>query len=266
MAISWILHGLCALTSIIFIALSIYAASRSSYLSLPIPTSASALAIVISLITYPLLSFFTTPPNPSQPYWLRVLRARLTPYILVILNTILLTLSTTHLTTPTPLQSCALRETWLSLYRAKDERAIRRIQDGLECCGFRSSRDMAWPFPDNAHGSNACEVAFGRRVGCEDAWGAEGRRVLVGLVVVGSLGVVCVILSHPSFWQLRALVFQRSATGAARQGNANQGLLTGRIEEEDEEDEEDEPQPYADDPEQGQQPQRENNASQNAWN
>ena len=52
---------------------------------------------------------------------------------------------------------------------------------------------MAWPFPDNEHRPDSCEVAFGRTAGCEGAWNAEARKLLGMMVAVGGVGVLCVV-------------------------------------------------------------------------
>lgn len=177
--------------SIAFITFSIYTACHTSYFSLPIPTFATALAILVSLITYPLL-ILTRALHLAPKSWQRAFWAKVTPYILLLLNTILLTLSADRLSSSS-FQSCSLHEQWLRLFQAKDVRAIRQIQDSMECCGFRTSRDMAWPFPDHENKSRACEVAFGRTVGCEGPWTVEAKKLLGMMFAIGSVGVVCVV-------------------------------------------------------------------------
>lgn len=171
--------------------LSIYAACRTSYFSLPFPALATVLSIVVSLATYPLLCFARYLRFSSKS-WQQAFWARVAPHILLALNTILITLSAGRVASPS-FQPCSLREQWLRLFQAKNARAIRRIQDSMDCCGFRTSHDMAWPFPDNAHGPNSCESAFGRTVACGGPWEAEGRRIMAIMVVIGSIGIASVV-------------------------------------------------------------------------
>ena len=74
------------------------------------------------------------------------------------------------------------------MYQTKDVTRVRRIQDALECCGFRSVRDKAWPFPSKEHAVDECVRAYGRTKSCGGVWGRERRMVLgvmVGIAVGG---------------------------------------------------------------------------------
>ena len=42
----------------------------------------------------------------------------------------------------------------------KDGEGIRAIQDALGCCGFASTRDMAWPFPGPGRDAGACVARY----------------------------------------------------------------------------------------------------------
>ena len=81
----------------------------------------------------------------------------------------------------------------MHLFRSKDVRAVRRIQDAMKCCGFRSNRDMAWPFVDKEHKNTACEEAFGRNRSCEQLWGRKEHMVLGLFVMIGAVGLAVVV-------------------------------------------------------------------------
>lgn len=70
------------------------------------------------------------------------------------------------------------------MFRSKDAAGIRRIQDAFNCCGLNSPRDMAYPFPDAQHQSDACMVRFERDTACIDLWRGEERKVAIMLLVV----------------------------------------------------------------------------------
>lgn len=89
--------------------------------------------------------------------------------LLVPLQTAIAVLAITYLTRGQTL-SCQLGEQWQSYFHNKDERAIRAIQDSFECCGFRSTRDRAWPFNDANHGDDACIARFGYQQSCINSW------------------------------------------------------------------------------------------------
>lgn len=80
------------------------------------------------------------------------------------------------------------------MFRAKDAASIRRIQSAFQCCGLRTTRDRAWPFPDANHDAGACVQSFGHSVSCLDGWRGEERRAAGMLLAVA----VLVLL-----WQVR---------------------------------------------------------------
>jgi hypothetical protein len=88
---------------------------------------------------------------------------------LTIVPVVIATLALTYIY-PSRIVSCSLEQQWQSYFHTKDSRAIRTIQDGLQCCGLRSIHDRAWPFKDSTHGDNACELQFGYRRSCLDPW------------------------------------------------------------------------------------------------
>lgn len=99
-----------------------------------------------------------------------------------ILTTALATLYATDLA-PSDTRSCELSTRWQRLFRAKDADTIRTIQDALQCCGFRTVKDMAWPFePKDVQ----CRVRFDRGLACQGPWTAALQRVAgveLGLVL-----------------------------------------------------------------------------------
>ncbi|KAI5799987.1 hypothetical protein EDC01DRAFT_628503 [Geopyxis carbonaria] len=48
---------------------------------------------------------------------------------------------------PSDMLNCHLRESWNKLYSNKDAKHIKIIQDALNCCGFKTTKDMSYPFP-----------------------------------------------------------------------------------------------------------------------
>lgn len=90
-------------------------------------------------------------------------------------TTVLATLYVDHHVAPGDAQDCELATRWLRLFRAKDERAVRAVQDALQCCGFRSVKDMAWPFPPAA-GVQRCAERFDRALACREPWAEALRR------------------------------------------------------------------------------------------
>jgi len=165
--------------------LAAYALHSSHVYSLPIPDIICALTLALpplaGIVLETVLSLHNTLAQKGQLHSSRLFQITLTAFC--IFETVLATLAGTHIAPPGSLD-CALRERWTELFKAKDGEKIARIQDGFQCCGLRSVRDMAFPFPDASHGSEACVVRYERGTACMDAWREEERKVAIMLLVV----------------------------------------------------------------------------------
>jgi hypothetical protein len=97
----------------------------------------------------------------------------------LIYETIVATLSLTSV-----VPNCRLEEQWARLYSNKEGDAIRRIQDRLNCCGFNSAVDRAWPFPhgrpEDGYGQDQCKRMFGRDTPCSGSW-RQAEQINAGL-------------------------------------------------------------------------------------
>ena len=122
--------------------------------------------------------------------------------LLIIYETAIATLALTHIAPPSEL-ICGLERQWGVLFSRKNAEAIRRIQDHLQCCGFRNIQDRAWPFPNRSHTARACVEAFDRSSSCLGGWRqmeqVTGGLMLLVAVVAFLLKVVRPIVSfcHP---------------------------------------------------------------------
>ncbi|KAK4464643.1 hypothetical protein QBC42DRAFT_262968 [Cladorrhinum samala] len=107
---------------------------------------------------------------------------------------------------------CSLEARWAKMYSAHDADGIRRIQDALDCCGLRSTKDRYWPFPHGGppappqnppkkNDPGQCATQFKRSQSCLVPWSREMKRVQAGeLGAVLAVGVVQVLL-----WALTAI-------------------------------------------------------------
>ncbi|POS75120.1 tetraspanin [Diaporthe helianthi] len=118
------------------------------------------------------------------------------------------TLYTTYMV-PGAARDCGLSTIWQRLFRAKDAQSVNAIQDAFECCGFRSVRDMAWPFPPV---DVTCAQRFDRALSCQGPWTSALQRsagVELGVVViVAVLQIVSLVFPgqfagrfHESSWR-----------------------------------------------------------------
>lgn len=148
---------------------------HSSSLSLPLSPVISILATLL-----PILGFLNAYIHPSL---LRVAHAptssrlrRLAPLVLQTLQALLTTILATLLfegIIPSPALNCVLENDWMRMYRNHDDTRIRRIQDMMNCCGFNSVKDRAYPFRSGP--GSQCAEMFGRTEACRKPWTAALR-------------------------------------------------------------------------------------------
>jgi hypothetical protein len=122
-----------------------------------------------------------------------------TTLFLVIYETVVATLAGTYITPESNLD-CRLQDRWRSLFQQRDSHRIRTIQDALDCCGLRSTKDMAFPFPASGKDPEMCRLTYGRSQNCMGRWRAEEQKIAAILLVVDVLIVL---------WQV-AILFGRA--------------------------------------------------------
>lgn len=163
---------------VLLTALAAYALHRTNSLSLPIPNVQSAFTLALPALAgialETLISFQTSLQAKGELQYSKTFQA--ITAVFLIYETVLATLSGTHIA---PLGGlwCPLHDRWQNLYRAKDSGHIRAIQEALQCCGFASTRDMSWPFPQKGSGADTCAVRFDRDRACLEPWRNEERKV-----------------------------------------------------------------------------------------
>ncbi|OHE93438.1 tetraspanin [Colletotrichum orchidophilum] len=172
----------------------------STNLALPISPFLSLLPILLPIIGtvnafyYPRLLFnaSTSPARTEQlfPTIIQSLQGILTTAVAVILLQTAL---------PGDGLNCSLSTSWQRMFVAKDESAIKHIQDSLHCCGLNSVKDRGWPFNGNTH----CAEITGRKTACVGPWrDATVRNSSIDLGVVLVVGVL----------QVLTLLFMQSAS------------------------------------------------------
>ena len=162
-----------------------YALHSCNKYHLPIPNAMSALTIALPPLAGVAIETCIALRDKLEARG-QLQSSRILPVIMgifLVYEAVLATLAGTHISPPGSLD-CALRETWQHMFRTKDEASVRLIQSAFACCGFGSLRDMAWPFPDAQHGSDACVVRYERDVPCIGPWRGEERKVAILLLVV----------------------------------------------------------------------------------
>ncbi|KAK3493523.1 hypothetical protein B0T13DRAFT_54435 [Neurospora crassa] len=152
----------------------------------------------------------------------------------LVLSLILLSVATSSLTSspfssfpnsgPGSIEHCALEQTWSYFFRSHDADTIRKIQDILGCCGFRSPKHMSWPFPSAGKGTEQCGQMWPeRREGCAGKWEGEFRGVMGGEIGVVAGVLVVQILG----WGVgRWMATRKARTGATRRRGGQDGRAT----------------------------------------
>ncbi|CRG87352.1 hypothetical protein PISL3812_04369 [Talaromyces islandicus] len=225
---------------VLFIGISIVfggiAWSRINSLFLPFPTSITAIATLFPVLSFLIVATInsfvsrfegansrrkritasdgangTTATGASTAFGPLV--AFFLDNIMTILPTVLATISATYIL-PSD-NNCHLEQAWQAYYHNKDVNAIRSIQDRLQCCGLRSTRDRAWPFKDATHSDMACEQSMGYRQSCLEPWSDNERKVAVLVFAAAVLGwgikLGFMYLGPRGFWTFNNSTFGRRA-------------------------------------------------------
>ena len=91
------------------------------------------------------------------------------------------------------MQSCAADGHWLRMFKNKNEIAIRTIEGRLECCGYNSMRDRAWPFPSKGIDARTCERTQGYYIACGGLWLREQQMAAATSAVASFLNWLLVV-------------------------------------------------------------------------
>ncbi|KAI1820637.1 hypothetical protein F4861DRAFT_50100 [Xylaria intraflava] len=170
------------------IAVAIYIQATSSALSLPISTGLNVLTILIPLFTTAII-FYT--PVLNRLAGSSIPRQLLAPSLHVLHGGLALVIATLAAQgfIPGRILKCGLEGNWQQLWHTHDGRAIERIQNTFDCCGFHSLRDRGWP-------QEQCADIYNRHISCDAPWRASMQRtsglqfavaVLVGIIQLGYL-------------------------------------------------------------------------------
>lgn len=81
----------------------------------------------------------------------------------------------------------SLESAWQTWFQHKMEIPVRSLQDRFNCCGFHSTVDRAWPFPDKTHRVDACISAHHRVNSCFAASQDMLRMRLKCCIVLGGI-------------------------------------------------------------------------------
>ncbi|RMD43206.1 hypothetical protein DV735_g1896, partial [Chaetothyriales sp. CBS 134920] len=175
---SLVVFLLAAILALVSLALPMISWVKIAKLSLPMPAWLPGLNILSTGITC-LVSFALT----RRPYLVERKILPLPPTS-TILATNLSTLAATAIFVLSliyaagaggadDLGSCASAAQWQRLFATKNEAAVRAIQTALQCCGYNSMRDRAWPFASKGVDVRTCELTQGYHRACGQPWRRE---------------------------------------------------------------------------------------------
>ncbi|KAI9775808.1 MAG: hypothetical protein M1839_000859 [Geoglossum umbratile] len=83
---------------------------------------------------------------------------------------------------------CGLDQRWAQLFSNKDESAVMRIQAAHKCCGFKTTKDRAAPFPPE---TETCVHKFKWGKPCRDDW-RQDEQLFAGLFLLVAIAVFVV--------------------------------------------------------------------------
>lgn len=170
---SHVLLSLCA-TATLGIAAVVCAGislARVQELSLPFPASMPALNILLPFLAATAVPLSRRLTQQVKGPLLRLLSSylastsMLAPFTLFVLSLVY--------ALPSTLRSCAADQQWQRMFQNKDVSGIRTIQARLQCCGFNSMHDRAWPFPSRDTDARTCERTLGYIMACGIVWRQE---------------------------------------------------------------------------------------------
>ncbi|KAG6359999.1 hypothetical protein INS49_011055 [Diaporthe citri] len=222
---SWLLFAYPVLI-LALMGVALYEHTNSVTLSLPLSPVLTFLTILLPLIA--------AANATALPYLLRE-KARSPRRLLVklahpavsqglqgIITVVLATLYTTYIV-PGATRDCGLSSVWEHLFRTKDAQSVKAIQDAFECCGFRSVKDMAWPFTPV---DIACAQRFDRTLPCRGPWTSALQRsagVEFGVIII----VAILQIASLVFPQHFAARFDESSWRRFFGGRRSHGSATG---------------------------------------
>lgn len=147
-----------------------------TFLTILLPMAAAANALALPYVIR------AGSPSPNR-LWAKLAHPAITQGLQGILAVVMATFYTTYIAPGVP-RDCGLSSKWQRLFQVKDAQSIKAIQDAFECCGFRSVKDMAWPFlPTEV----TCAQRFDRELPCQGPWTSAlqtSAGVELGIVVV----------------------------------------------------------------------------------
>ncbi len=122
----------------------------------------------------------------SQVFGLRLMIWMALQNLQTVLLTILAALLARNFMSATA-NECLLSMTWQRLFSDHDAASIRRIQDTLVCCGYKTVQDRPWPFPDH-NNARQCQEMYDRTAPC-------GQRVIAKFQVYSGLNFSILLLA-----------------------------------------------------------------------
>jgi hypothetical protein len=168
--------------------------SEISFLSLPIPKALALFAVILPFIS----GVSTQGTNILLQRSSKKNANKLSLSLIAVIGfqlmyeTIIATLAISHILPPSALD-CGLNDSWQRLYGAKNDDAIRAIQDKFKCCGFKTVKDRAYPFGD--HVASTCATDFHRSESCLVPWRAAEQANASWLLLVAV--IVFIVKVHP---------------------------------------------------------------------
>ncbi|RCI11220.1 hypothetical protein L249_7641 [Ophiocordyceps polyrhachis-furcata BCC 54312] len=205
----WLLVHL--LLVLLLLAIAIYEHVTSTSLSLPLRPSLTITTIILPILSAANAIFYQRflLRSASAAARRRTLpRAMTLQALQAILTVVMATLFFSDMM-PSVARTCLLSHRWQRLFSSRDVDSIRRIQDALNCCGFRTVLDRPWPFP-GSQGARECADTYRRDVPCSQPWQMAMQR---------NCGVEFGLVIAIGFWQILSLILPLRTMSQSRTAN-----------------------------------------------
>ncbi|KAI9158332.1 hypothetical protein HJFPF1_06325 [Paramyrothecium foliicola] len=205
-----ILATIYMLASAALSAVAVFVHFRVHSLSLPVSpvvtilTATLPIASIANALLYPSLLKDARSSNRLYKIFPTILQS------LQIISTTILATLLSGTAVSTAISDCGLELEWMTLFRSHDASSIKQIQDILNCCGFNTLKDRAYPFPGQS--PSTCAALNGRHQPCKGLWReamqSQSKTDLAVVFAVGLMQIISLLLTREdtnwwSCWRTR---------------------------------------------------------------
>ncbi|KAH8152655.1 uncharacterized protein LAJ45_03496 [Morchella importuna] len=221
-----IITAFCVLSTGLVV-LAAYFWSVVEKVNIPITPGLAEAATFLPAANFAAMRYIAKRPRGAQnrrPEW--DIKTGIISILLIIIDTVVVTQSLNNM--PKSAIGCTLERTWRAWFRTKDAAHIKAVQEALNCCGFNTFKDQAWPFPDNDTKAEQCSLQSKTRTPCYQPWSQTHQLsasvfMMVAAVTLLSKGIIFLSYCMNSRKQNQAPGTQRLLADGPVNGDQHNG-------------------------------------------